>query len=384
MKEKRKFNWSSGLFIIGYHLLLLILVPIYFLHAVPSLGIILTTIALLYATGLSITGGYHRLFSHCTYKTHKVVELCYLFFGTMATQGSALRWAYDHRLHHAFVDGDKDPYSVKKGFWYAHLFWMFRKQPPIEERVIADLVKNKLLVFQHKYYEILMVATNLLVTLIVGFISGDYFGAFVFTWIVRLFLLHHFTWFINSLAHYWGHQNYSTEHSAVDNYLISMLTFGEGYHNYHHTFANDYRNGIRWYHFDPSKWIIWALSKLGLAHGLKRANETRISILMIEEHKKALLDKLATSFAHKKEDLEAKVSLFTESLTAKLSQMQELVNQYKASKATPGENIPSSLNILHREINHLKKALKREWRAWRHFSKRVMRLKTTQTSTQLN
>lgn len=373
MEQKRKFNWSSGLFIIGYHLLIIALLPLYLCHAFPSAGILLISLLLLYATGLSITGGYHRLFSHSTYKVHKVVEVIYLFFGTMATQGSALRWAHDHRLHHAHVDTDKDPYSVKKGFWYAHLFWMFYKQPPVEERIVSDLMRNKLLVFQNKYYEILMVATNALVALLIGFISGDYFGAFLFTWLIRLFFLHHFTWFINSLAHYWGHQNYSTEHSAVDNYLISMLTFGEGYHNYHHTFAGDYRNGIRWYHFDPSKWIIWGLSKVGLAHGLKRANETRISILMIEEHKKALLEKLTHSFTHKKEEFEAKITLFTESLTNKLSEMQQLVTQYKASL----KDEHAAPQTLKKDINYLRKALKREWRAWRHFSKRVMRLKST-------
>ena len=96
-------------------------------------------------------------------------------------------------------------------------------------------------------------------------------------------MLHHFTWFINSLAHYWGHQNYSTEHSAVDNYIICLLTFGEGYHNYHHTFAYDYRNGIRWYHFDPTKWLIWMLHKLGLARDLKVVNNARIAEQMIKE-----------------------------------------------------------------------------------------------------
>jgi stearoyl-CoA desaturase (delta-9 desaturase) len=374
MSKKSRFNWGNGVFLITYHVLLLALVPVYLVYFKLSWGIILSSVILLYLTGMSITGGYHRLFSHQTYKTNKFIEAVFLFFGSMATQGSALRWSNDHRLHHAHIDQDEDPYSVKRGFWYAHFLWMFESQPPIKEKVVKDLTRSKLVVFQHKHYELCMVVSNVIATLFVGWLTGDYFGAFVFAWLVRLFFLHHFTWFINSLAHYWGHQNYSTEHSAVDNYVLSLLTFGEGYHNYHHTFANDYRNGIRWYHFDPTKWLIWALSKLGLAHDLKKANEIKISQKMILEHKRALLEKIKSSFSSTQLELEAKATLYAESLMNKLSEMQELINRYKATKMDESA-LPSSIRVLTKEIGHLKKTLKREWRVWRKFSKNVMRLK---------
>lgn len=374
MKKKHNFNWASGLFIIGYHLLILILLPIYCIFfGAPSWGMLGISFVLLYATGLSITAGYHRLFSHSTYKTNRWVEAVMLFFGSMATQGSAIRWSHDHRLHHAHIDEEEDPYSVKRGFWHAHIWWMFKKQLPMNEKVVSDLMRNKLLALQHKYYEISMVVTNFLVTLLIGYFSGDYFGAFLFSWLIRLFFLHHFTWFINSLAHYWGHQNYSTEHSAVDNYIISLLTFGEGYHNYHHTFANDYRNGIRWYHFDPTKWLIWGLSKLGLAKNLRKMNEAHISKQMIQEHKRALLEKLASSFTTKKGEFEAKVSLYTDSLIEKLSTMQDLIKQYKATKQDKAA-IPASIKSLAKEITNLRKTLKRDWKLFRKLSKTVMRL----------
>jgi stearoyl-CoA desaturase (delta-9 desaturase) len=219
-----------------------------------------------------------------------------------------------------------------------------------------------------------MVVTNIMATLFIGYVTNDYFGALVFGWLLRQFLLHHFTWFINSLAHYWGHQNYSTEHSAVDNYIISLLTFGEGYHNYHHTFAYDYRNGIRWYHFDPTKWLIWSLSKLKLAKDLKKVNQSRIAEQMIKEHKRALLEKIKESFTEKREELEEKVSYFTENLIDNLAKLNALIQQYKTSKKLRMHS--ESLKDLLNEISTLKKNLKREWRAWKEFSKFIMAQRT--------
>jgi stearoyl-CoA desaturase (delta-9 desaturase) len=372
MGEKRKLCWSNILFLTGYHLVLAVLLPVYLLNHKPEWTMLLVTFILLYITGLSITAGYHRLFSHTTYKTNRIIEFIYLFFGSMATQGSALRWSHDHRIHHAHIDEDKDPYTVKRGFWHAHFIWLFRAQEPIKEKVVSDLLRNPLIKFQHKYFEILMVVTNLIVTLLVGYFLNDYFGAFVFSWLLRLFFLHHFTWFINSLAHYWGHQNYSTEHSAVDNYIISLLTFGEGYHNYHHTFAHDYRNGIRWYHFDPTKWLIWTLSKFKLARDLKSVSSNRIAEAMIKEHKRALLEKLKETFAEKREDLELKVSAITDELIEKVSKLNTLLQEYKKSKKLDTQK--EKLKELMREISELKKSLKQEWREWKQFSKFIMKL----------
>jgi stearoyl-CoA desaturase (delta-9 desaturase) len=372
MSAMKRLCWSNILFLTGYHLLLAVLLPVYLAFHTPSASMLGVTFTLLYLTGLSITAGYHRLFSHTTYKTAKVIEFIYLFFGSMATQGSALRWSHDHRIHHAHIDEDKDPYTVKKGFWHAHFIWLFRRQEPVKDKVVSDLLRNPFIKFQHNYYEILMIATNLVVTLAVGYFLNDYFGAFVFSWLLRLFLLHHFTWFINSLAHYWGHQNYSTEHSAVDNYIISLLTFGEGYHNYHHTFAHDYRNGIRWYHFDPTKWLIWTLSKLKLAKDLKSVSNNRIAEAMIKEHKRALIEKIKETYTEKREDLENKVSLITDDLISKVSQLNTLLQEYKKFKKLDVQK--EKVRELLLEITSLKRSLKQEWKEWKQFSKFIMKL----------
>ncbi|MES2272718.1 MAG: fatty acid desaturase [Chlamydiota bacterium] len=363
MSEGRKICWPVFLYIVGYHLFLLIALPLYFIHHTPSLGLILTSAALVFISGIAITAGYHRLYSHTCYKTHPVVETILLFFASLATQGSALRWCNDHRLHHAHVDTDKDPYSVKKGLLHAHILWMFFKTPPIDPKVIADLSRKKMLLFQHKYYVFCMLATNAISFLLAGWYFGDFLGAFLFVWWVRLFFLHHTTWCINSLAHFWGTQMFSQEHSAVDNYLISLLTYGEGYHNYHHTFAYDYRNGIRWYHFDPAKWLIWSLNKMGLAYDLKRVNNYRIARQMVIEHKNQLLETIKESFYSHKETLELKVTQISQNLTTKLTDIQTLIEKYKSVPLKDKE-------ILH-EIRSKKRDLKQEWKEWRQVVKTI-------------
>ncbi|MBM3207609.1 MAG: acyl-CoA desaturase [Chlamydiae bacterium] len=330
--KKSNFNWGPALFLIGYHIALLVMLPIYLFKTSPSGQLWLSAFVLLYLTGLSITVGYHRLYSHLTYKTRPVVEFLLLFFGAMATQGSALKWSFEHRIHHAFVDTDSDPYSIKKGFWYAHFLWLFEKQKPIEKRVVADLMKNRMLMFQDRYYGICMILTNAAACLFVGWLTNDYFGAFVIAGLFRLFLLHHFTWFINSLAHTWGKRTYCQELSAVDNYIIAFLTFGEGYHNYHHTFAYDYRNGIKWYHFDPSKWIIWSLSKMGLASKLKKNQKHFIDERILLDRKKVLLDSLQSTYFEQKEVVREKIEAFSERAQQKLKQLKDLSEKYQSSK----------------------------------------------------
>ncbi len=352
--SSRKICWPVLLYLLGYHAFLAVALPIYLINHSPSWGIIGWTLGLTFISGLAITAGYHRLFSHSAYKAHPIVEAVLVFFGSLATQGSVLRWANDHRLHHAFVDTDKDPYSVKKGLFHAHMLWMFFRSDAIDPKVVADLKRSKLLVFQDKHYVFCMLSSNILAFLFAGWWLGDYLGAFLFVWWVRMFLLHHTTWCINSLAHYCGTQFYSKEHSAVDNYLISLLTYGEGYHNYHHTFAQDYRNGINWYHFDPAKWLIWTLHKLGLATGLKRVNNERIVRQMLLSHRDHILSKVKASFHAQKDLLAEKIDRVSEHLSARLAQYHELLGQYHKGKKE-----------LMQEIRLMKKTLKTDWKEWK-------------------
>jgi len=355
------FNWGTGLFILVYHLLVFTAVPLYLVYVTPSWPIIILSVVLLYLTGMSVTAGYHRLYSHSTYKIHPVVEGILLFFATMATQGSAIRWSYDHRIHHAFLDSDRDPYSIKKGFWYAHFLWLFEKPKEIEPHVVADLMKNPLLRFQHRFYPLLMIASNTLTFLFVGWCLNDYLGAFLFVWLTRQFFLHHFTWFINSLAHTWGARTFCQEISAVDNYILCLFTWGEGYHNYHHKFAYDYRNGVRWYHFDPTKWLIWTLSKCSLAYQLKRVNPYLLEQKLLVDRKQLLLEKINSSLHTQKEEWEEKITTLFNSLLADLKQIKELREHYSQLKKEGKKDV---LSVLKSQIRGLNKSLKTEYRRW--------------------
>jgi stearoyl-CoA desaturase (Delta-9 desaturase) len=372
VQEKPKINWGPVIFLVTYQLLLLASLPFYLYYNTPGLGMILSGIVLLYLTGLSITGGYHRFYSHRSYKTNKYVEAVLLFLSSMAAQGSALRWSFDHRIHHAHVDTDEDPYSIKKGFWFAHCMWILHKPRPIEKKVVPDLMSNPLVMFQHRYYKLLMIGSNALVTLFFGWLFGDFLGAFVIVLWLRMFALHHFTWFINSLAHMWGEKPFCQELSAVDNYFLSMLTFGEGYHNYHHTFANDYRNGIRWFHFDPTKWMIWTLNKLGLAHGLKKMDPVTIEKRIVIETKVVLLEQIKKACTAKKEELEKTVHEMADQIVAKIAEFNKLKEEYLQQKQ--GEQCRAIIKKLRNEIRDLKRSLRQDWRQWMNLSKDIMRL----------
>lgn len=351
-----KFNTIPALFLMIYQSVFLVTLPIYLFYHTPSASMLLISFLLFWITGISITGGYHRLYSHRTYQASRIVEFFILLFGTMATQGSALRWSYDHRIHHAFVDSDKDPYSIQKGFWYAHFLWILEKPPAIDAKVVPDLMKNKLVMFQHNNYPILMLTTNILSGLLVGWLLNDFLGALMLAVAGRMFLLHHCTWFINSLAHTWGDKPFDQEQSAVDNYFLSLLTFGEGYHNYHHTFANDYRNGIRWYHFDPTKWSIWCLNKLGLTKSLKKTDSLAIQRKIVTERKNILLDHIRTGWASKKEELENKVQELSDQLLTKLADFKRL-----------REDIGNT------ELKQLQESIKEDWRMWNQLNRHILK-----------
>ena len=237
-------------------------------------------IFLFYFTGMSITAGYHRLWSHKTYAAKVVVRGILAIGGAMALQNSILHWSSDHRVHHRHVDdNDKDPYSAKKGLWFAHIGWMLREYQAKrydDYSNCKDLQKDKVVMWQHNYYLPIVLAANFGITGLLGYLNGDVLGMILVAGVLRLVLVHHVTFFINSLAHFWGSQPYTDKNTARDNGILAFFTFGEGYHNYHHIFEYDYRNGIRWYQFDPTKWLIKGLSLVGLTSNLRKVPEERI------------------------------------------------------------------------------------------------------------
>jgi stearoyl-CoA desaturase (Delta-9 desaturase) len=226
----------------------------------------------LIATGLSITAGYHRLWSHRSYQAHWSVRLFFMLFGAMAIENSILVWAAGHRPHHRFVDDEAlDPYSSRRGLWFSHIGWMLRRYKSGEPdfKYVKDLERDPIVMFQHRHYVAIVLAMNFGLPLLVGVLCGDIWAGLLLAGVLRLVVNHHVTFLINSLAHAWGRQTYTDTNTSRDNPVLALLTYGEGYHNFHHLFAHDYRNGIRWWQWDPTKWLIRGMSFVGLATKLR-------------------------------------------------------------------------------------------------------------------
>ncbi|HEY5755501.1 MAG TPA: acyl-CoA desaturase [Steroidobacter sp.] len=272
--------------------------------------------------GMSITAGYHRLWAHRSYEASKPLQIFYMLFGAMALQNSILVWASSHRVHHRHVDDvDHDPYSAKRGLWFSHMGWMLRNYESGKQdfRNAKDLEANPIVAFQHKHYVLITTAMNLGLPLLLGLINGDIWGSLLLGGFLRLVVSHHCTFFINSLAHFWGSRPYTTENTARDNGVLALFTWGEGYHNYHHLFQWDYRNGIRWYQWDPTKWLISGAKFVGLARSLKRVPEFQIRQALVERQLQAAEENLGQCqdngrLAALRQSLETEAQHFKETL----------------------------------------------------------------------
>ena len=277
--EKAEINWPVTLVLGGTFLAAITIVPWYgFVHGFSGWAWFFFVIFLI-AGGIGIGSGYHRLWSHQAYEAHWIMRLYLAIVGGMTIQNSILIWCIRHRFHHRYVDNnDKDPYSIGRGFWFAHVGWMLRdyESGKLDWSVVPDLERDPIVAWQHKYYWPLVLVTNIALPLLLGWMVGDIWGVLLLAGILRLVVSHHVTFFINSLAHMWGSRPYTDENTARDNWFLAIVTYGEGYHNFHHLFQSDYRNGIRWWQYDINKWFIKSCSWLGLASNLKRTSDFRI------------------------------------------------------------------------------------------------------------
>jgi stearoyl-CoA desaturase (delta-9 desaturase) len=291
----KSVNWTGALFLLLTPPAAVIL-TIYHLKTDGFMWPIWVLALLFYGLTVgSITGGYHRLFSHRTYKARTWLKWFWALFGAASFQNSIFIWARDHRLHHRFVDTDLDPYSIKKGFFYAHFGWMLTHNSPAIaiEPYGRDLEKDPVVAFQHKHYALLATLMGFGLPALLGYFLGSAVGGLAVAGFLRVVTVHHATFLINSWCHYFGRQTYTDKNTARDSFLMALATFGEGYHNFHHIFANDYRNGFRWYHWDPTKWMIQTFSLLGGAHSLNRTPRSEILRMQLEMDEKRLKSRLS-------------------------------------------------------------------------------------------
>ena len=341
-----KLQWFNVVFLLGTFLVALVGVPWYLVTVGLGWPEAVTFLVLYLFTGLSVTAGYHRLFAHKTYQAAWPVRLFFLIFGAGALENSVLNWAADHRVHHAHVDEERDPYNIQKGFWWAHIGWIFFENEPPPASVVRDLTEDPLVRWQHRWYKWIGIGVAAGIPLAVGLASGRLLGCLLIGGVLRIVVSHHGTFFINSLCHMVGRQTYSREHSARDSGIMAVLAFGEGYHNYHHSFPFDYRNGVKVWQFDPAKWTIWGLSRLRLARDLRRAPEAAVLKAKIEmqfERAKERLQKVVHDF---REHQEVRLQEAYASLQAALHELMSLQRRQRPKAVPAGEeNLPHETRL---------------------------------------
>lgn len=239
----------------------------------------LVILAVMYvASGLGITVGYHRLFTHRSFETAMPVKLFWAVLGSMAVQGPLLRWVATHRRHHQFSDQIEDPHSphgmgggflgVVAGWWHAHVGWIFDPPIPDLERYVGDLKKDRAIPRVSRLFGV-WIALGLAIPAVAGgLIAGTWMGALrglLWGGLVRVFLVHHATWSINSVCHLWGTRPFESHDESRNNLLCGILALGEGWHNNHHAFPTSARHGLRWWQIDLGYLVICVMKWLGLA-----------------------------------------------------------------------------------------------------------------------
>ena len=272
----RRINWINTLFLVFTPLIAIVGTVLFVLFGLIDWPTWILGAGYALAVGFSITAGYHRLFAHKCYKAVWPIRCFFILMGTAAFEGSVLEWCTDHRNHHRYTDTDNDPYNIKKGFWFAHIGWIiFLNTKKRDFNNVADLAADSMIRFQHKYFSVLAILMGFILPVGIAALWGNALGGLIVAGFLRVTFNHHATFFINSICHMFGKRKYS-DLSARDNWITALLTLGEGYHNFHHQFPIDYRNGIRVYHFDPTKWLIRGLSFLKLTTNLKRVSSPKI------------------------------------------------------------------------------------------------------------
>jgi stearoyl-CoA desaturase (delta-9 desaturase) len=251
----------------------------------------LAVFAVMYVVaGLGVTIGFHRLLTHRSFATYRPVAYALAVAGSLSVQGPVIGWVADHRKHHAHTDEEGDPHSPHvghggglagsiKGLWWAHLGWMLDRHGQADPRRYArDLVEDRGMRRIQRAFVPIVVA-GLLVPAGLGLaLTGTLAGAataLLWGGFVRIFLLHHITWSVNSVCHFFGRRRFATDDESTNVTWVALLSFGEGWHHNHHAFPRSAQHGLRWYEPDLTAWIIRALELVGLAWNVVRITPER-------------------------------------------------------------------------------------------------------------
>ena len=322
-------NYPALIVIIIYPLILGVIATLYgYRYGIGKFEII-SIIATYYIINISVGVGLHRLWSHNAFKTKKWVEVVLACLTAGTLQGPILAWASDHMVHHKYTDQDKDPHTALKyknkfvGFMWSHMGWMIfsdLKLKKIDKLALAKLGRNRVVLWQFRHYWKIAIFMNAVLPVMIGyFIGGNLryaLGAFIFMGVGRA-IQQQATFCVNSIVHMdIGSKEYYYG-TARDIWWLFFLLLGENWHNFHHAFANDYRNGHKWYHLDIHKWVIAFMAKIGLASDLIVTSKLRIESMKEQVRKKTIAN------LQEKVDLIEKASKYIHATAAAKLKMAE-------------------------------------------------------------
>ncbi|MBD0334152.1 MAG: fatty acid desaturase [Cyanobacteria bacterium Co-bin13] len=255
-------NWPTSLFMVAVHIgALFALLPSNFRWSAVGVALFLH-----WFTGcLGITLGWHRLIAHRSFQVPKWLEYFFVFCGSLACQHGPIEWIGLHRHHHTHSDQPSDHHDSNKGFWWSHMGWLLREVPAQEEidRYVRDIATDPVYLFFNKYFFPLQVVLGFLLYALGGW-PFVVWGIFV-----RLVVVYHCTWLVNSATHKFGYRSYQTEDKSTNCWWVAVVTYGEGWHNNHHAFQYSARHGLKWWEIDMTWMIISFLQTVGLAHKVK-------------------------------------------------------------------------------------------------------------------
>ena len=233
-------------------------------------------------TAVGVTVGFHRLLTHRAFQTRRWLRYTLAVFGSMSVQGPVIDWVADHRKHHTFTDEDGDPHSphaghgagmrgMVRGLWHAHVGWLWETHGQASSKRFArDLLEDRMMRRINKGFPLIALYSLALPFLLGLVLSGGSLvtgGLSALLWggLVRIFLVHHITWSINSICHFFGRRRFETDDESTNVFWLALPSLGEAWHHNHHAFPQSAFHGLRWYELDPSGWLILGLERIGLA-----------------------------------------------------------------------------------------------------------------------
>ena len=261
-EKKLPFDWLTFAYITAIHLVaLLAFFPNFFSWSAVGVALIMHWVT----GGLGVTLGFHRLLSHRSLEVPKWLEYFLVFCGSLSAQGSVIDWVGLHRMHHKYSDSNPDPHDSMKGFFWSHIGWMLHAIPLKEDipKYTQDISSDRFYQFLSKYFILVQVAFGLFLYALGGW-PFVIWGVFV-----RLVVVFHCTWFVNSATHKFGYKTYESKDQSRNCWWVALLTYGEGWHNNHHAYQYSARHGLQWWELDITWLTIRFLEIVGLAKNVK-------------------------------------------------------------------------------------------------------------------